>query len=94
MSNFGQVECLHNLGYWSGRPYLGLGPGAHSRLGLGEERIATVYICIYVLLYHCTRQFTINMVFLQVNFPAPASWLTAVENRGCGVIKERKVIDR
>ena len=29
----------------------------------------------------------------QVNIPAPASWLTAVENRGCGVIKERKVRD-
>lgn len=24
------AECLHNLGYWHGRPYLGLGPGAHS----------------------------------------------------------------
>lgn len=24
------AECLHNLGYWRGRPYLGLGPGAHS----------------------------------------------------------------
>jgi putative oxygen-independent coproporphyrinogen III oxidase len=23
-------ECLHNLGYWDGRPYLGLGAGAHS----------------------------------------------------------------
>lgn len=23
-------ECAHNLGYWRGRPYLGLGPGAHS----------------------------------------------------------------
>jgi oxygen-independent coproporphyrinogen-3 oxidase len=23
-------ECLHNLGYWEGRPYLGLGAGAHS----------------------------------------------------------------
>jgi putative oxygen-independent coproporphyrinogen III oxidase len=23
-------ECLHNLGYWRGRPYLGLGAGAHS----------------------------------------------------------------
>ena len=27
-----------------------------------------------------------------MNIPAPASWLTAVEKRGCGVIKERKVI--
>jgi putative oxygen-independent coproporphyrinogen III oxidase len=23
-------ECAHNLGYWEGRPYLGLGAGAHS----------------------------------------------------------------
>ena len=23
-------ECVHNLGYWQGRPYLGLGAGAHS----------------------------------------------------------------
>jgi oxygen-independent coproporphyrinogen-3 oxidase len=23
-------ECIHNVGYWEGRPYLGLGAGAHS----------------------------------------------------------------
>jgi len=23
-------RCLHNMGYWEGRPYLGLGAGAHS----------------------------------------------------------------
>ena len=27
-------ECVHNLGYWQGRPYLGLGAGAHSYRGL------------------------------------------------------------
>jgi len=26
-------RCLHNLGYWEGRPYLGLGAGAHSFRG-------------------------------------------------------------
>lgn len=24
------ARCLHNMGYWEGRPYLGLGAGAHS----------------------------------------------------------------
>ena len=37
-------ECLHNLGYWSARQYLGLGPGAHSRLSLGGRRKALVNI--------------------------------------------------
>ena len=23
-------RCVHNVGYWEGRPYLGLGAGAHS----------------------------------------------------------------
>jgi len=26
-------RCVHNLGYWEGRPYLGLGAGAHSFAG-------------------------------------------------------------
>ncbi len=32
VSNWAQPghRCLHNLGYWDGRPYLGLGAGAHS----------------------------------------------------------------
>ena len=46
MSNFSQPgsECLHNLGYWSARQYLGLGPGAHSRLDLAEGRLGLVNI--------------------------------------------------
>lgn len=32
ISNFARsgFECQHNLGYWSGQPYLGIGAGAHS----------------------------------------------------------------
>lgn len=32
ISNFARAghEAKHNAGYWQGRPYLGLGPGAHS----------------------------------------------------------------
>ena len=35
ISNFARMgfECRHNLGYWEGVPYLGLGPAATSTLG-------------------------------------------------------------
>jgi oxygen-independent coproporphyrinogen-3 oxidase len=35
ISNFARMglECRHNMGYWEGRPYLGLGPAAVSTLG-------------------------------------------------------------
>ena len=35
ISNWSQPGCqaIHNLGYWRNLPYLGVGPGAHSRLG-------------------------------------------------------------
>ena len=39
VSNFSELgaECEHNTGYWRGRQYLGLGPGAHSRWGLSPD---------------------------------------------------------
>jgi putative oxygen-independent coproporphyrinogen III oxidase len=35
ISNYAQAgfECLHNLGYWHGRDYIGLGPSAFSTVG-------------------------------------------------------------
>jgi putative oxygen-independent coproporphyrinogen III oxidase len=35
------AECRHNLIYWRGHEYAGVGPGAHGRLNLGGRRFAT-----------------------------------------------------
>jgi putative oxygen-independent coproporphyrinogen III oxidase len=34
-------ECRHNLVYWQGGDYVGVGPGAHGRLTLAGSRIST-----------------------------------------------------
>jgi oxygen-independent coproporphyrinogen-3 oxidase len=35
------AECRHNLVYWRGHEYAGIGPGAHGRLEVGGTRYAT-----------------------------------------------------
>ncbi|MEJ2377164.1 MAG: coproporphyrinogen-III oxidase family protein, partial [Pseudolabrys sp.] len=35
------AECRHNLIYWHGDEYAGIGPGAHGRLNIGGKRYAT-----------------------------------------------------
>jgi putative oxygen-independent coproporphyrinogen III oxidase len=35
------AECRHNLIYWRGHEYAGIGPGAHGRLNIGSRRYAT-----------------------------------------------------
>jgi putative oxygen-independent coproporphyrinogen III oxidase len=35
------AECRHNLVYWRGHDYAGVGPGAHGRLTIDSRRVAT-----------------------------------------------------
>jgi putative oxygen-independent coproporphyrinogen III oxidase len=35
------AECRHNLVYWRGHEYAGIGPGAHGRLNIDGRRFAT-----------------------------------------------------
>ena len=35
------AECRHNLAYWRYQDYVGVGPGAHGRLTIGEAKHAT-----------------------------------------------------
>ena len=35
------AECRHNLIYWRGHEYAGVGPGAHGRLNIAGKRFAT-----------------------------------------------------
>lgn len=43
ISNHARVgaECRHNLVYWRGHEYAGIGPGAHGRLDIDGKRVAT-----------------------------------------------------
>jgi putative oxygen-independent coproporphyrinogen III oxidase len=43
VSNFARPgeECRHNLIYWRSGDWIGVGPGAHGRMGQGDGRVAT-----------------------------------------------------
>jgi len=43
ISNFARPheECRHNVVYWTGGDWIGVGPGAHGRIGQAPHRLAT-----------------------------------------------------
>ena len=44
VSNYAKQEndCRHNVLYWTGREYIGIGPGAHGRIDTKNGRVATM----------------------------------------------------
>jgi oxygen-independent coproporphyrinogen-3 oxidase len=56
-------ECRHNLTYWRYGDYVGIGPGAHGRLTLGGQKVATrqhrapeAWLAAVAARGHATRQ--------------------------------------
>ncbi|MDR1365135.1 MAG: radical SAM family heme chaperone HemW [Holosporales bacterium] len=48
VSNFArdrQYRCRHSLSYWTYQDYYGVGPGAHSRVTKGNQKIAIAQVC-------------------------------------------------
>ncbi len=71
-------ESIHNQTYWNYQPYLGVGPGAHSRLSLGTNLPSSTQT------YHAIHQYKAPLTWknsLQANSHADASniALTPVE---------------
>jgi oxygen-independent coproporphyrinogen-3 oxidase len=67
------AECRHNLTYWRYGEYVGVGPGAHGRLRLGESEGAE----------EAQRPGAGRAALRQLR--SPEAWLAAVEARGHGV---------
>ena len=47
ISNYAKsgFECMHNLAYWQGLNYIGVGAGAHSRFNQDQQNFATANFC-------------------------------------------------
>ncbi len=55
VSNFAKAgfESRHNSGYWNGKPYVGIGPGAHSFDGGNARRMNAADLSAYTLSQGC-----------------------------------------
>ena len=73
----------HNLGYWLNRPYLGVGPGAHSRLGRYRFWEA-----------NSPRTYISRVKRWQATQPGPFDSLTEAELRTVAPVAGQEYIDR
>jgi putative oxygen-independent coproporphyrinogen III oxidase len=79
ISNYSKknFECRHNLVYWQGGDYLGIGAGAHSRVYLDGN--------VGAGLAPAHNREAITMI------SEPNSWLKKVEETGAGIQKTEKI---
>ena len=70
-------ECRHNLAYWKGDEYLGIGPGAHGRI---------VPSCEFQVASDLTRnsELATRNWIATATLKSPERWLTIVEEKGEG----------
>jgi putative oxygen-independent coproporphyrinogen III oxidase len=75
ISNHAQkgAECRHNLVYWRGEDYLGIGPGAHGRTSRAQGDYQGDY-------YACETTLAVR---------APGGWLQQVQKTGVGLHKRQ-----
>jgi len=89
ISNYAKknFECAHNLVYWQGGDYLGIGAGAHSRVFLDDEFDAKLEI----------KEKPDNKSFSKKERQAimmihePISWLQKVKENGAGIQTSTKI---
>ena len=76
-----EAESSHNKNYWKAGQYIGVGPGAHSRvLSKTEEVENWLDFADDTLIDTCLREERVNM-------PNITQWLSLVNNKGSGISK-------
>ncbi|CAL7960100.1 oxygen-independent coproporphyrinogen III oxidase [Alphaproteobacteria bacterium] len=73
-----RYECRHNLHYWMYKDYLGIGPGAHSRITLNEQNKE-----LYA--FGVTNANSDQSKIASVDVKYPKTWLTQVFKKGHGL---------
>lgn len=98
ISNYAKknYECKHNLVYWRGEDYLGIGAGAHSRIYLSSNLPLTLGERVGVRgknkLVSGENKLVKGDRSAITMLHEPLSWLKKVEEFGCGIQKEEKIL--